>query len=57
MRWASATPRVGIPSSRRSSAPLLRSRISWEMRVSAREMSAASRTVRSVPGELDEVGG
>ena len=29
-----------------ASAPLLRSRISWEMRVRAREMSRASRTVR-----------
>ena len=42
-RW---TPRVGMPSRTRPSGPLLRSRISWEMRVSAREMSRASRTVR-----------
>jgi glutamate synthase domain-containing protein 2 len=46
IRLASGTPRVGIPSMTRSWAPLLRSRISWAMRVSAREMSRASRTVR-----------
>ena len=45
---ASGTPRVGMPSRTRSSAPLLRSRISWAMRVRAREMSRASRTVRRV---------
>ena len=48
-RRASGTPRVGMPSRTRSAAPLLRSRISWAMRVSARSMSAASRTVRARP--------
>ena len=46
IRWARGTPRVGMPSRTRSPAPLLRSRISWEMRVSARAMSRSSRTVR-----------
>ena len=44
---ASGTPRVGMPSRTRSSAPLLRSRISWAMRVRARAMSGASRTRRT----------
>ena len=48
IRSASGTPRDGIPSRTRSAAPLLRSRISWEMRLRAREMSPASRTVRPV---------
>ena len=51
---ASATPRVGTPRTRSPSAPLLRSRISWEMRVSARLMSSASRTVRPVPAVPDD---
>ena len=46
-RRASGTPRVGMPSSTRSSAPLVRSRISWAIRVRARVTSAASRTSRS----------
>ena len=46
IRRASGTPRVGMPSRTRSPAPLLRSRISWAMRVSARAMSRSSRTVR-----------
>ena len=41
----------GMPSRTRSAAPLLRSRISWEMRVRAREMSRASSTVRPVPAD------
>jgi hypothetical protein len=46
MRRASGTPRVCRPSRTRSVAPLLRSRISWEMRVSARETSPESSTMR-----------
>ena len=46
MRRASGTPRLGIPSSTRSRGPLLRSRISWAMRVRAREMSRPSITTR-----------
>ena len=38
------TPRVWRPSRTRSAAPLLRSRISWEMRVRARAMSPGSST-------------
>ena len=45
-RRARGTPRVGMPSRTRSSAPLLRSRISWAIRVRARAMSAASSTGR-----------
>ena len=48
IRVARGTPRVGMPSRTRSLAPLLRSRISWEMRVRARAMSRSSRTVRPV---------
>ena len=40
------TPRVWRPSRTRSAAPLLRSRISWEMRVRARAMSPESSTMR-----------
>ena len=40
-RRASGTPRVGMPSSTTSPAPLVRSRISWAIRVSARRISAA----------------
>ena len=54
IRWASGTPREGMPSSTRSPAPLLRSRISCAMRVSAREMSPGSRTVR--PGGRHRAG-
>src|SRR3954451_1107167 len=50
IRRASGTPRLGIPSRTRSRAPLLRSRISWEMRVSARAMSRSSRTTRPEGG-------
>ena len=46
------TPRVGMPSRTRSSAPLLRSTISWATRVSARVISAPSRTVRVSSGVL-----
>ena len=46
IRSASGTPRLGMPSRTRSLAPLLRSRISWEMRVRARSMSRSSRTTR-----------
>ncbi len=47
IRWASGTPRDGMPSSTRSAAPLLRSRISCAMRVRARETSRVSITTRS----------
>ena len=47
---ASGTPRLGMPSRTRSSAPLLRSRISCEIRVRARVMSRASRTTRELVG-------
>ena len=47
-RRASGTPRVGMPSRTTSSAPLLRSRISWAMRVSARcDVASGSRTARA----------
>ena len=45
MRPASGTPRVGMPRSTTCSAPWVRSMISWAILVSARLMSAASRTV------------
>ena len=47
-RWASSTPRLGMPSRTRSSAPLLCSRISCAMRRRARDTSLAERTVRPV---------
>ena len=53
IRSASGTPRLGMPSRTRSSAPLLRSRISCEMRVSARTMSRSSRTTRAASGGGD----
>ena len=48
MRRARGTPRLGIPSRIRSSDPLFRSRISWAIRVKARDMSGESRTTREV---------
>jgi hypothetical protein len=50
-RWA---PRVGIPSSTASSAPWVRSRISWAIRVRARFTAEASSTARIAGvGRLD----
>src|SRR5262245_55584322 len=43
-RRASVTPRVRRPTKVTSAGPLLRSRISWAMRVRARSRAAASRT-------------
>ena len=45
-RWASSTPRLGMPSRTRSAGPLLCSRISCAMRRRARDTSLAERTVR-----------
>ena len=50
IRSASGTPRDGMPRSTRSSAPLLRSRISWAMRLRSRAMSPESSTVRPSSG-------
>ncbi len=47
-RSANGTPRLGMPASTSPSAPRLASRIWWAIRVSAREMSSASSTNRSV---------
>ena len=49
-RTASGTPRVGIPSRTTCCAPLVRSMISWVIRVSARPISACSSTVLPSPG-------
>jgi subtilisin family serine protease len=51
MRRARIAPRVGIPRTTRSLAPLADSMISWTMRVRARFRSSASRTTGPISGE------
>src|SRR5690625_1822919 len=51
-RRASGAPRVGMPRRTRGPSASVRSRISWEMRVSAREISGGPSTGTTGPSDI-----